>query len=105
MTYNQLASALTIQQSVQLELEAHIVEQADTIAPEIEIDSVVDDFGLLYRVWYGSQLLGTFYRADSNDKWVAQPCSADIRLLCNTNGEAQLIILAISGLLVADTAA
>ncbi len=72
--------------------------------PEIEIDSDIDtDFGVLYRVWNSCTLLGTFYHA-ANGKWVAQPCDSDDRPRCNTAAEAQLIIVVMSGLLVADKA-
>ncbi len=69
----------------------------EAIAPEIEIDSDYDpDFGTLYRVWGGSvgiNLLGTFYRAAADDKWVAQPCNSNDRPRCNTAASAQLQIL------------
>lgn len=88
-----------------LDLAVDIYPEADTVTPEIEIDSAMDDFGLLYRVWHGSKLLGTFYRADADGKWVAQSCRTDVKHRCNTSSEAQLLILAINGLLVADNAA
>ncbi len=78
--------------------------QALSIAPEIEVDSDIDpDFGELYRVWYSYHLLGTFYQA-ADGKWIAQPCDTENRPSCNTAAEAQLLIVAMSGLLVADTA-
>ena len=74
-----------------------------TEIPEIEIDSAPDpDFGEMYRVWHGISLIGTFYRA-ADDKWVAMPCNSNDRPSCNTAAEAQLLIVAIAGLLVADT--
>lgn len=60
----------------QFKLEEYISKQAEEVAPEIEIDSVPDDFGELYRVWNGSQLLGTFYQ-NLEGKWVAQPGVAE----------------------------
>ncbi len=63
----------------ELELEQYVEEQAEDVAPEFEIDSVDDaDFGALYRLWSGMRLLGTFYRADSDGLWVAQPCNERI---------------------------
>lgn len=89
----------------QLELNQHIDEQATELAPEFEIDAVHDsDFGTLYRVWQGMKLLGTFYRADIDGLWVAQPCDCDARKRCETPEQAQLLIIALSGLLVADAA-
>ncbi|MDF5725077.1 MAG: hypothetical protein PUP91_32425 [Rhizonema sp. PD37] len=78
-------------------------EQAQEIAPEIEIDSVVDhDFGTLYRVWDGRCLLGTYYHAH-DDKWVAQSSYDSKRPRCNTQSEAELLVIAMSGRLVANT--
>ncbi len=75
-----------------------------TASPEIEIDSDIDaDFGVLYRVWCGIDLIGTFYRAIDDDKWVVQPCNSNDRPRCNTAASAQLLIVALSGLLVVDT--
>ncbi|BAT53459.1 hypothetical protein NOS3756_24190 [Nostoc sp. NIES-3756] len=87
----------------QSEFEAYIDQLTDPAPPEIEIDSVTDDFGELYRVWNGSQLLGTFYQNLEN-KWIAQPCNRDERPCCDTALQAQLIIIAVNGLLVADAA-
>jgi len=89
----------------QLELSAYIQNQSET-ASEFEIDADYDpDFGTLYRVWGGSigiNLLGTFYRA-TDEKWIAQPCNSKDKPRCNTAEEAQLLIMAMSGSLVADS--
>ncbi|BAY33508.1 hypothetical protein NIES2107_54060 [Nostoc carneum NIES-2107] len=85
------------------EFEEYIDQLADPVVPEIEIDSVPDDLGELYRVWNGSQLLGTFYQ-NLEGKWVAQPCNSDDRPCCDTPLAAQIIIIAVNGLLVADAA-
>ncbi len=85
------------------ELCAYIRAQAQAIAPEIEIDSIVDrDFGTLYRVWDGRCLLGTYYHA-LDDKWVVQSNYNSNHPRCNTQSEAELLVIAMSGLLVADT--
>ncbi len=48
----------------QAELDAYFEQQAQAIAPEIEIDSDIDShFGTIYRVWHSYHLLGTFYQA------------------------------------------
>ncbi|MEO0970123.1 MAG: hypothetical protein AAFX80_17775 [Cyanobacteria bacterium J06639_18] len=89
---------------VQSELEECINEQEEVSAPEVEIDSVSDDdFGELYRVWNGTQLIGTFYQ-NLEGKWVAQPCSNEKQICCETSDFAILIIVALNGLLVADVA-
>ena len=86
----------------QAELNAYIEAQAQEIAPEIEIDSTLDsEFGELYRVWHGCQILGTFYQA-VDGSWVVQSNHTRSQPRCNTAAEAQLLITA--GLLVADTA-
>lgn len=88
----------------QAELDQHIQEQAQEIAPGFEIDSDVDqDFGVLYRVWSSYHLLGTFYQ-DVEGKWVAQPCNSDFRPRLNTSMQAELVIIALSGFLVAEAA-
>lgn len=91
------------QASAQSEEEGYIDQLADSVAPKIEIDSVSEVFGELYRVWNGSQLLGTFYQ-NLEGKWVAQPCNSDDRQRCDTHEAAQIIIIAVNGLLVADAA-
>lgn len=85
------------------EFEEYIDHLSDPVAPEIEIDSVADDLGELYRVWNGSQLLGTFYQ-NLEGKWVVQPCNRDDRPCCDSPLAAQIIIIAVNGLLVADAA-
>ncbi|MDF5729972.1 MAG: hypothetical protein PUP92_18650, partial [Rhizonema sp. PD38] len=75
--------------------------QIESFSDDIEVDSVCDpDFGLMYRVWKSWELLGTFYHA-LDGKWVTQPCDSDARPRCETANHAQLLILAIAGLLVA----
>ncbi|MDF5722178.1 MAG: hypothetical protein PUP91_17160 [Rhizonema sp. PD37] len=74
--------------------------QIESLSDDIEVDSVSDaDFGLMYRVWKSWELLGTFYHA-LDGKWVAQPCESDARPRCETANHAQLLILALAGLLV-----
>ncbi|MEH2407907.1 hypothetical protein [Nostoc sp.] len=92
------------QASAQAGFEEYVDQLADVVAPEIEIDSVPDDWGELYRVWNGSQLLGTFYQ-NLEGKWVTQPCNSDKRHCCDTSASAQLLIVAVNGLLVANVAA
>jgi hypothetical protein len=87
----------------QSEFEENIVRLGDAVAPEIEIDSVPDELGELYRVWNSYHLLGTFYQ-NLEGKWVVQPCNRDERPCCDTPELAQLFIIAVNGLLVADVA-
>ena len=88
----------------QFELDQYIEQQSQELAPEFEIDGLVDeDFGNLYRLWKGRQLLGTFYK-DAEGKWVAQPCCSDIRPRLKTETQAQLVIIAVNGLGFADAA-
>jgi hypothetical protein len=44
----------------QSELEKHIEQQAQELAPEFEIDGIDDVFGILYRLWKGSQTILDF---------------------------------------------
>jgi hypothetical protein len=80
-----------------------LLQLSEELAPEIEIDSVPDELGLLYRVWNGSRLLGTFYQ-NLEGKWIAQPCNSIERPFYDTPLQAQLLIMAVNGLLVADAA-
>ncbi|MBN3905884.1 MAG: hypothetical protein HWQ35_04645 [Nostoc sp. NMS1] len=101
MTHSDLGDT---QAQAQFELEQYINEQVEDIAPEFEIDSVDDcDFGVLYRVWSGMRLIGTFYRA-VDGLWVAQPCNFEQHPRCDSSEIAQLMIIALSGLLVAEAA-
>jgi hypothetical protein len=71
-----------------------------TNPPEIEIDSVEDeDFGTLYRLWKSFYFLGSFYQ-NLDGKWISQPANSDCRSECDTEYQAQLVILAIQGLVV-----
>ena len=107
----------------QQELDEYIETQAEAIAPEIEpeidltlstfartlhrditatttdsieVDSDFDsDFGIMYRVWQSYRLLGTFYHAWGDGKWVAQPVGSDFRPRLNTPEQAQLVIIAL----------
>lgn len=88
---------------VQSEFGEYTDQLGDAVVPEIEIDSVPDEFGELYRVWNSYHLLGTFYQ-NLEGKWVAQPCNREERPCCDTAELAQLFILAVNGLLVADVA-
>ncbi|MBD2472380.1 hypothetical protein [Nostoc sp. FACHB-145] len=89
---------------VQSEFGEHTDQLADAVAPEIEIDSVPDEFGELYRIWNRyHHLLGTFYQ-NLEGKWIAQPSNSDERPCCDTPELAQLFIIAVNGLLVADVA-
>ncbi|MFB2769824.1 hypothetical protein ACE1AT_11125 [Pelatocladus sp. BLCC-F211] len=87
-------TTIDIQAIAQSELDNYIEQQAFELAPEFEVDGVKDeDFGTLYRLWKGTQLLGTFYQ-DLNSKWVAQPFNSDFRPRLNTSEQAQLVIIA-----------
>ncbi len=83
----------------QRELEEYMTNQANEIAPEYEIDAILDmDFGSLYRLWLGSRLLGTFYRSVADDSWIAQPYCSSIRYRLVTAKQAQQTIIFVSGL-------
>lgn len=78
----------------QIELDQHIEEQAQELAPEFEIDSDIDaEFGTLHRVWFSYHLLGTFYQ-DIDGFWISQPCNSDERLSCHSDQQAIDAILA-----------
>ncbi len=104
MLQHSLLVSIDEQTIAQAELNAHIDALAQAVVPEIEIDSDIDStWGILYRVWHSYHLLGTFYQA-IDGSWVVQSSYTDSQPQCNTAAEAQLLIVAIAGLLVADTA-
>ena len=86
----------------QIAVSSYILSQVEvTTFLEIEIDSVEDeDFGTMYRVWHDTSLIGTYYQT-IDGKWIAQPSCSDERPRCDSADEAQLLTVAISGLLVA----
>jgi hypothetical protein len=99
-----MAQSLDQQYIAQAELDKHIEEQAQSLAPEFEIDGDIDaDFGTLYRVWKRWELLGTFYR-DLSGKWVAQPIGTEIESRFDTDNQAILAIIAVTGNLAVDAA-
>ncbi len=55
--------------------------------PEIQIDTVNDIFGELYRIWEGIKLIGTFYQS-LEGFWVSQPCYSTQSLKWLTKDEA-----------------
>ncbi len=66
-----------------LELEAYIDQQAQAVAPEIEIDSDVDStWNTLTVVWHSYHLLGTFYKA-INGLWVVQSSYTNLQPRCS----------------------
>ncbi|MEH2201229.1 hypothetical protein [Nostoc sp.] len=70
------------------------------LAPDFEIDSVEDeDFGTSYRLWKNCHFLGSFYQR-LDEKWIAQPSNTECRQECDTEYQAQLVILAMLGLVV-----
>jgi len=93
-------------QPTPFELEKTDAEAAaQLLAVEFEIDSTHDsDFSALYRLWHLDKLLGTFYRTSSDGKWVAQPINSNKHASCSTALQAQLSIIVVTGLPVADAA-
>jgi hypothetical protein len=84
--------------------DTYAADLAPKLAPDYEIDSVEDDdFGTLYRLWKSYLFLGSFYQ-NLDGKWIAQPANTDCRSLCDTEYQAQLIILAMLGLVVPSAA-
>lgn len=58
------------------------------VFPEIEIDLLSDqDFGDLFRVWKGSQIIGTFFQS-LDGKWVSQPFFSTKRQRWNSSEDA-----------------
>lgn len=71
-----------------------VIEPVTELINSIKVDSDFDlDFGFIYRTWYKDHLIGTFYRAFDDDKWVAQPVATDFRPRLDTLEQAQLVII------------
>ncbi|OKH31170.1 hypothetical protein NIES2101_41795 [Calothrix sp. HK-06] len=85
----------------QTRIERTVVVQLEHHHPrEYEIDSVEDsDFGALYRLWFGWNLLGSFYQA-LDGKWVAQPSLIVCEERFDTAEKAQQAIIDRSSILV-----
>jgi hypothetical protein len=85
----------TIQAQVCIELESISPRIQIELSPEFEIDAKKDgDFGPLYRLWKGLQLVGTFYKA-LDGKWVVQSVKAEVSGKFSTDTQAILILIAI----------
>jgi hypothetical protein len=70
-----------------------VIAQLTESYAQAEIDAVPDsDFGNLYRVWQGMQILGTFYESMSGD-WVARSCGSTESWYCSSPEEAMHRIL------------
>ncbi|BAZ18728.1 hypothetical protein NIES4071_106130 (plasmid) [Calothrix sp. NIES-4071] len=84
----------------QILVEHQVVVPEIQVLDDYEIDGVEDrDFGALYRLWKGWNLLGTFYR-DLEGKWIAQPSLSTSEQRFDTAEEAQQEIISKSGLLI-----
>ena len=75
------------QEIAQSELDQYIEQQAQEVAPEIEIDSVELVSGTLYRVWNSYHFLGTFYQS-LDGLWISQPYNTTQRGNWATDTEA-----------------
>lgn len=79
---------IATQQEAQRELDQYIEQQSEEVAPEpIEIDSTDG----VYRVWKGTQLLGTYYR-ENTGKWVAQPRYGQARRYKTANAAQKALV-------------
>ena len=100
----QVLAQFELEQCIDSQTAAITYGGAKPIAP-FEIDAVHDsDFGTLYRLWQGWNLLGTFYLSTVDSKWVAQSSFSTARSRCDTAEQAQLLIITVSWLLIADAA-
>ncbi|RUT03639.1 hypothetical protein DSM106972_052780 [Dulcicalothrix desertica PCC 7102] len=84
----------------QILVEHQVVVPSIQILDDYEIDGVEDrDFGTLYRLWKGWNLLGTFYQ-DRLGNWIAQPSLSTSSQRFDTAEQAQQEIISKSGLLI-----
>ena len=79
---------------LEAKLEAAVAaSQAIYCDEDIEVDSSPDMFGVLYRVWRGIKLLGTFWRSPEDGLWMAEPFCCRDRQRYDTPQQAQSAIV------------
>jgi hypothetical protein len=94
----------TIDEEVEyiLQLEAKLESdfnrsQQEYVEPEessIEIDSVSDCFGTIFRVWQDQSVIGIFYQVVSGNGWIAESFRSNQKpQWCASDKEAQKLIL------------
>lgn len=98
MTHNNLLEPLSFdpEASYVLALEAKLEadEQASqAVYSDIEVDSSMDIFGMVYRVWQGMKLLGVFFRSPIDGKWVTEPFCCNDKKRYDTSNQAQAAII------------
>ncbi|MHC5823388.1 MAG: hypothetical protein ACYT04_48030 [Nostoc sp.] len=81
------------QEIAQAELDQYIEQQSQEVAPLVEIDSVEEVFGTLYRVWSSYHFLGTFYQS-LEGCWISQPYNTTQRASWASDTQAIAAILA-----------
>jgi hypothetical protein len=84
-----------------LQLEAKLEldfsrSQQEYLEPEqdsLEIDSVSDCFGTIFRVWQGQSVIGIFYQVVSGNGWIAESFRSNQKpQWCASDKEAQKLI-------------
>lgn len=69
------------------------LEEEFTQPKDIEVDSVSDCFGTIFRVWRGQSVIGIFYQAVSGNGWIAEPfCTNRRPEWCPSSEFAQKLI-------------
>lgn len=67
--------------------------QQEYAEQELEVDSISDCFGTIFRVWRGKSVIGTFYQTVSGNGWIAEAFSPNHRpQWCATSEQAQNLI-------------
>lgn len=95
---------ITINDQVELGSTQNIAsQQEEQVFPfEFEIDADHDaELGMFYRLWQDWNLLGIFYHNSSDGKWLAQSCFSHRISCCDSAEQAQILIIAMSQLLIA----
>lgn len=69
------------------------LQEEFTQSQDIEVDSICDCFGTIFRVWRSQSVIGIFYQAVSGNGWIAESFQLNRRpQWCASDEEAQNLI-------------
>jgi len=80
--------ALALEEKLERDYQA-----SQTPYSDIEVDSSSSALGILYRVWQGMKVIGTFYRSPVDGRWVAEPVGFRVRKRYPTANAAGAVIV------------
>lgn len=76
-------------------LSNELQNSIEIILFEVEVDEMIDqDFGELYRLWYRTTLIGTFYQKIFSNEWIATPIDSIHPYHCKSEDDAKYWLVA-----------